>query len=132
MKGSRRWLILHSIYGPLNPLNATTKPLSDRIPLIWRRAYIHWIAIQQWDRIPSYYIGPIETSNRINPDLDQWHSIVSGGLITSIGQRFSTRSTRFYTRTFISTTTQYILYMTLHNWNLHGCNRANRKNTHNI
>jgi hypothetical protein len=92
----------HLCYGPLNPLNATTKPLIDRIPFIWRFPYIHWTTIQQWGRIPSYYIGLIETSNYINPDLDQWHSIVSGGMLPTIGQRYSTRSTHFYTRTFIS------------------------------
>jgi hypothetical protein len=47
-------------------LNATTKPLIDRIPLIWRFPYIQWTTIQQWG---SYYIGPIETSNYITEAL---------------------------------------------------------------
>jgi hypothetical protein len=34
MKGSRRRLILHTIYGPMRPLNATTKPMIDRIHLL--------------------------------------------------------------------------------------------------
>jgi hypothetical protein len=110
----RRWLILHSIYGPLNPLNATTKPMIDRILLIWRRAYIHWTTIQQWDRIPSYYIGPIETSNYINRiltngipwflaaclrplDNDSVHDLHISTLEHSFSLQLSTYYTWFYT-----------------------------------